>query len=70
MGRCTDIGKRDREEQLLRVPFACVGETAQLRVVAIGAGDCLGEDRRVRCRARDRVVLDELGELAAVEKLA
>ena len=65
-----DVVKRDREEQLLRVAFASVGETAQLRVVAIRAGDRLGEDRRVRRRARDRVVPDQLGELAAVQKLA
>jgi hypothetical protein len=66
----SDVVKRDPEEQLLRVALACVGETAQLRVLAIRAGDRFGEDGRVRGRARDRVVLDELGELAAVEKLA
>ena len=68
VGGAADVVEREREEQLLRVADAR-GGGAELLVVAVGAGDRLGEDGRVRGRAGDRAVGDQRGERAAVQQL-
>src|SRR5829696_5168725 len=60
--------ERECEEQLLRVVRALGDGGAQLVVVAVGTGDRLREDRRVRGRPRDRAVRDQPGELATVQQ--
>ena len=62
VGGAADVVEREREEELLRVAHAGGDGGAELVVVAVGAGDRLGEDRRVRGRAGDRAVGDQLGE--------
>ena len=70
VGGAADVVERELEEELLRVANAGGDGGAQLVVVAVGAGDRLGEDRRVRGRAGDRAVGDQRRERAAVEQLA
>ena len=54
VGGAADVVERELEEQLLRRADAGRDGVAKLVVVEIGAGDRLGEDRRVRGRAGDR----------------
>ena len=70
VGGPADVVERELEEQLLRVAHPGGDGGAQLVVVAVGAGDRLGEDRRVRGRAGHRAVGDQRGEVAAVQQLA
>ena len=70
VGGAADVIEREFEEQLLRSADAGRDGLAQLVVVAVRAGDCFGEDRRIGRRAGHRVVGDQPGERAAVEQLS
>ena len=70
VGGAADVLERELEEQLLRVTDTGGDRGAKLVVVAVGARDRLGEDRRVRGRAGDGAVGDQRRERAAVEQLA
>ena len=70
VGGAADVVERELEEQLLRVANPGGDGGAELVVVAVGAGDRLGEDRGVRGRAGDRAVGDQRRERAAVQQLA
>ena len=67
IGGAPDVLEREAEEQLLRVTDTGGDSRAELVVIAVRAGDRLGEDRRVRRRARDGAVVDQRCEVAAVE---
>ena len=64
-----DVGGGEREDGLVDVG-ARGGELTDLAVVALAVGEGGGEDRRVGGDPDDVVVLDEVGEVAALEALA
>ena len=67
--RLTDVVERQCEEQLLGVAHSRGGDRTDLVVVEIRSRQGLGEDRRVGGRAGDAVLVDQLLELAALQKV-
>jgi hypothetical protein len=68
-GRAADVPERNREEELPGITDASRDQRAELGVVAVRAGDRLGEDRRIPRRSADRVLVDQRCELAALEQV-
>ena len=64
------IVESEREEQLRGSSDAGRDERRELLVVAVRSRDRLGEDRRIGRRTADAELVDELGEVAALEQVA
>ena len=70
VGGAAHVFQGEIEEEFAVVVHTDRDQASQLRVVAIGAGDRLGEDRGVRRRAGDVTVVNEASELAGVQQLS
>ena len=68
VGRRSQVLGSKHQEGLVRIGDALAAKGVERRVVVVGAGDRLEEDRRVRGHAPDPARLHHPGELAGLEQ--